>query len=280
VDQAPRALGAGEPDVRPLIGLSPRVLRSVPRELGFRGKTLQYLEQSVANWVMSHAALTVMVPSPIRGSHWLDPPVSAADFALRLDGLILQGGADVHPSCYGQSPRYPEFVTDPARDQFELALLRAFIAEGKPVLGICRGMQLMNVAFGGTLHQDLVADQAADFPHVLAEAEEDYRHAVVLEAGGWMRSIYGEEDRHQVNSIHHQGVDRLGDGLVVEARSTDGVIEALRHPAHEFVFGVQWHPEFHDARFPDLLSSEPLMQRFLSAAHRRSCEASSGNDRQ
>ena len=253
-------------DPRPLIGLSPRLLRSVPRELGFRGKTLQYLEQSVANWVMSHAALTVMVPSPIRGSHWLDPPVSAADFARRLDGLILQGGADVHPSCYGQEPRYPGFVTDPARDLFELALLRAFVAEGKPVLGICRGMQLINVAFGGTLHQDLVSDRAADYPHVLAEAEEEYRHGVTLEPGGWMRSIYAGCERHQVNSIHHQGVDRLGEGLVVEARATDGVVEALRHPGQGFVVGVQWHPEFHDDRFPDLLSSKPLMERFLAAA--------------
>jgi putative glutamine amidotransferase len=253
-------------DPIPLIGLSPRLLRAVPRELGFRGKTLQYLEQSVANWVMSHEALTVMIPSPIRGSHWRDPPVSAADFARRLDGLVLQGGADIHPSCYGQEPRYPGHVTDLLRDQFELALLQAFVAEGKPVLGICRGMQLINVAFGGTLHQDLVSDHACQYPHSLAEAEEEYRHGIEFVASGWLRALYEGRTREQVNSIHHQGVDALGAGLVVEAFASDGVVEAIRHPGHAFLVGVQWHPEFHDQRFPDLLSSEPLMQAFLAAA--------------
>lgn len=253
-------------DVRPLIGLSPRLLRAVPHELGFRGKTLQYLEQSVANWVMSHEALTVMIPSPIRGSHWLDPPVSAGDFARRLDGLVLQGGADIHPSCYGQEPRYPGHVTDLLRDQFELALLRAFVEEGKPVLGVCRGMQLINVAFGGTLHQDLVSDRASDYPHNLADAEEEYRHGIELDPDGWLGTIYPGRSRDQVNSIHHQGVDALGAGLVVEARASDGVVEAIRHPQHRFLVGVQWHPEFHDQRFPDLLPSEPLMQAFLAAA--------------
>jgi putative glutamine amidotransferase len=252
----------------PLIGLSPRLLRAVPRELGFRGKTLQYLEQSVANWIMSHDALTVMIPSPIRGSHWRDPPVSAADFARRLDGLVLQGGADIHPSCYGQEPRYPGHVTDLLRDQFELALLHAFVAEGKPVLGICRGMQLINVAFGGTLHQDLVSDRAGQYPHTLAEAEEEYRHGIEFVPSGWLSALYGGRTRDQVNSIHHQGVDALGADLEVEAHASDGVVEAIRHPGHAFLVGVQWHPEFHDQRFPDLLSSEPLMQAFLAAARR------------
>lgn len=253
-------------DVRPLVGLSPRLLRAVPRELGFRGKTLQYLEQSVANWVMSHEALTVMIPSPIRGSHWRDPPVSAVDFARRLDGLVLQGGADIHPSCYGQEPRYPGHVTDLIRDHFELALLQAFVAEGKPVLGICRGMQLINVAFGGTLHQDLVSDHVSQYPHSLAEAEEEYRHGIEFEPSSWLSALYEGRARDQVNSIHHQGVDVLGAGLTVEARASDGVVEAIRHPDHRFLVGVQWHPEFHDQRFPDLLTSEPLMQAFLAAA--------------
>jgi putative glutamine amidotransferase len=258
--------GGMRPDVRPLIGVSPRLLRAVPRELGFRGKTLQYLEQSVANWVMSHDALTVMIPSPIRGSHWVDPPVSAHDFAGRLDGLILQGGADIHPSCYGQEPRYPGHVTDLIRDQFELALLQAFVAERKPVLGICRGMQLINVSYGGTLYQDLVSDRASAFPHNLTEAEEDYRHGIQLEPTGWLCGLYAGRLSDQVNSIHHQGIDVLGPGLVIEARASDGVVEAIRDPRHPFVVGVQWHPEFHDQRFPDLLPSEPLMQAFLEAA--------------
>jgi gamma-glutamyl-gamma-aminobutyrate hydrolase PuuD len=248
-----------------LIGLSPRLLRSVPSELGFRGKTLQYLEQSVAHWVMSHGALTVMVPSFVRGGMVLDLPVDAADFAERLDGLVLQGGADIHPSCYGREPLGPTHATDLVRDLFELDLLRAFIAAGKPVLGICRGMQLINVALGGTLHQDLVTCGVASDPHNHPTAEEDYRHGLELEPEGWLSALYGGQKRAQVNSIHHQGVERLGDGLVAEAWAPDGVVEAIRSSQHAFLVGVQWHPEFHDARFPDLLSSEPLMQAFLEA---------------
>jgi gamma-glutamyl-gamma-aminobutyrate hydrolase PuuD len=248
-----------------LIGLSPRLLRSVPSELGFRGKSLQYLEQSVAPWVMSHGALTVMVPSFVRGGMVMDLPVDAADFAERLDGLVLQGGADIHPSCYGSEPLGPTHATDLVRDLFELDLLRAFIAAGKPVLGICRGMQLINVALGGTLHQDLVTCGVASDPHNHPTAEEDYRHGLELEPEGWLSALYDGQKRAQVNSIHHQGVERLGDGLVAEAWAPDGVVEAIRSSQHPFLVGVQWHPEFHDARFPDLLSSEPLMQAFLAA---------------
>jgi putative glutamine amidotransferase len=263
----------GGPDLSPrrrtaLVGLSPRLLRAVPPELGFRGKTLQYLEQSVAHWVMSHGALTVMVPSLVRGGMVLDLPVDAADFAGRLDGLVLQGGADIHPSCYGCEPSGPTHSTDLVRDLFELDLLRAFVAAGKPVLGICRGMQLINVALGGTLHQDLVSCAVASDPHHHPSAEEDYRHGLELVAGGWLCDLYDGHLRAQVNSIHHQGVDRLGDGLVVEARAPDGVVEAIRSTRHPFVVGVQWHPEFHDGRDPQLMDRTPLMHAFLSACSR------------
>jgi putative glutamine amidotransferase len=261
-----------------LIGLSPRLLRSVPSELGFRGKTLQYLEQSVAHWVMSHGALTVMVPSLVRGGMVLELPVDAADFAERLDGLVLQGGADIHPSCYGREPAGPMHATDLVRDLFELDLLRAFIAAGKPVLGICRGMQLINVALGGTLHQDLVSSGAAHDPHDHPTAEEDYRHGLELVPQGWLCGLYDGRLRAQVNSIHHQGVERLGDGLAIEARAPDGVVEAIRSHQHPFLVGVQWHPEFHDARFPDLLSSEPLMLAFLAAVEAAVASHAAGAD--
>lgn len=259
-----RRCGAPARMTRLLVGLSPRLLRAVPRELGFRGKTLQYLEQSVAHWVLSHGALAVMIPSTVRGSLVLDS-VSPADFAERLDGLILQGGADIHPSCYGKEPAGPGHATDLVRDLFELELLRAFIAAGKPVLGICRGMQLINVVQGGTLHQDLIDDGAANHPHHHTEAEEDYRHGLLIEAGSWLADLYDGRLRAQVNSIHHQGIDRLGADLIVEARSDDGVIEAIRQNGPGFVVGVQWHPEYHDERFPDLLGSDRLMVAFLAA---------------
>lgn len=255
---------------RPMIGLSPRLLRQVPRELGFRGKTLQYLEQSVAHWAMSQEAITVMIPSVARDAVLRELPVSVTDFAERLDGLILQGGADIHPSSYGQAPKFAESSSDVVRDRFELDLLRAFIALDKPVLGICRGMQLINIVFGGSLHQDLLDASAATDPHVQSEVEEDYRHGLVIEPNSWLSRLHDGLRAARVNSIHHQGVDRLGEGLQIEARSHDGVIEAIRHPGFHFVVGVQWHPEYHDERYPDLLPAQPMMTAFLEAANQAS----------
>lgn len=254
------------PYTRPIIGLSPRLLRNAPAELGFRGKTLLYLEQSVADWVMSQNAIPLMIPTVIRDTVTSENQLSVSVYAHRLDGLILQGGADIHPSCYGESPKYPEYATDVIRDRFEMELLGAFIAAGKPVLGICRGMQLINVLFGGSLHQDLLQAGAAEHPHVMKEAEEEYRHGLQIVPDSWFSNLHGGLLEAQVNSIHHQGIDRLGAGLTVEAYSQDGVIEAIRHEGHGFVAGVQWHPEFHNERFPDLLSPQPLMHCFIEQA--------------
>lgn len=255
---------------RPIIGLSPRLLRKIPVEMGFRGKTLQYLEQSVAHWVMAHSAIPVMIPTVVRDAVVTEFPVEVLDYANSMDGLILQGGADIHPSCYGQTPNYPDYETDVVRDQFELELLSAFVEAKKPVLGICRGMQLINILFGGSLHQDVVDVGVAAHPHVMKEAEENYRHGLQLVAGGWLSQRHGGLLEAQVNSIHHQGVDRLGNGLSIEAYSQDGVVEAIRHRDHAFVVGVQWHPEFHGSRYPDLLSPHPLMAAFIEEAlHRK-----------
>lgn len=256
-----------------IIGLSPRLLRQVPAELGFPGKTLQYLEQSMAHCVMRMGAVAVMVPTVEHSSDTSRWEVSTQDYVSVLDGLILQGGADIDPQVYGETPTDVVGPIDAVRDQFELELLRAFAAANKPVLGVCRGMQLINVAYGGTLYQDL---QAAGIPlhaHRMLDLYDEHTHDVDFAAGSWLQSIYGGMQRTRVNSIHHQGVRSVGSGLVVEATSTDGVIECVRHQQLRFMLGVQWHPEFHDSRFPTLLPTEPLMKAFLdAAAERRSGE--------
>jgi gamma-glutamyl-gamma-aminobutyrate hydrolase PuuD len=249
-----------------VIGLSPRLLRQVPSELGFRGKTLQYLEESMAHCVMRQNAVVVMVPTVERSDEVRSWQVATADYVALLDGLILQGGADIDPTVYGEEPGAVLGPTDSVRDRFELELLRGFVAAGKPVLGVCRGMQLINVACGGTLYQDLPSAGLADLAHRVADLYDEHTHRIELAPGGWLQGIYGGAETARVNSIHHQGIKRLGDGLVVEARAPDGVIECVRMASASFVVGVQWHPEFHDERFPALLPSEPLLRAFLEAA--------------
>jgi gamma-glutamyl-gamma-aminobutyrate hydrolase PuuD len=251
------------------IGLSPRLLRSAPAELGFRGKTLQYLEQSMAHCVMRAGGLVVMIPTVEQSDRFGVWEVRTSDYVSLLDGLVLQGGADIDPKVYGDEPTDVVGPIDAVRDRFELELLRAFADAGKPVLGVCRGMQLINVAYGGTLHQDLRQANVIEYEHRKLELYDEHSHAIELTAGGWLHGLYEGTSSARVNSIHHQGIKRLGEGLAVEAVSTDGVIEAIRRPDLPYMVGVQWHPEFHDSRFPDLLPPEPLLKAFLQAAAER-----------
>lgn len=249
-----------------LIGISPRILRQVPAELGFRGKTLQYLEQSVAHWLMSLGATCVMLPTVERDGDIRRAEIHTHDFADILDGLVLQGGSDLDPGLYGEPHQHIVGATDPIRDRFELDLIHAFINVGKPVFGICRGMQLINVVFGGSLHQDLLMQGATRFPHVDLPAYDHHHHPLTMGEGSMLSQWYGGATTGVVNSIHHQGISRLGDGLLAIAHAPDGVIEAIWRDAPGFVLGVQWHPEFHDGRDPRLMSADPLMQAFLDAA--------------
>lgn len=252
-----------------LIALSPRILRQVPVELGFRGKTLQYLEQSVAHWAMALDAMVVMVPTVEREGSIRRANIDIADMVAALDGLILQGGADIDPRAYGEEPSATIGPIDAVRDRFELDLLRGFVAAGKPVFGICRGMQLINVASGGTLHQDLCTDGVTAFSHVHADAYDLHEHTLRIGEGTFLSRLYDGATAARVNSIHHQGVETLGADLVAEAWADDGVVEAIRGTGDGFLVGVQWHPEFHDARSPTLLAPDPLMRAFLDAARVR-----------
>ena len=251
---------------RLLIGLSPRLLREVPSELGFRGKTLQYLEQSMAHWLMSLGALVVMVPTVERESPIRRSLIDVPDMVAALDGLVLQGGADIDPRAYGEQPIHVIGPVDVLRDRFELELLRAFVTAGKPVFGVCRGMQLINVAYGGSLHQDLHADGATTASHVHRDLYDEHAHPLRIGEGTWLSSVHDGTTSARVNSIHHQGVKTIGQGLIAEAWADDGVIEAIRSDDGGFLVGVQWHPEFHDGRDDSLLPADPLLQAFLDAA--------------
>jgi len=248
------------------IGISPRFLHAVPAELGFKGKTLQYLESSIVHWLMTAETLVLMVPSVQLGSGAPRGAMRAADYATELDGLVLQGGADVSPLTYGEGPLREDWRGDRVRDLYEIDLLREFVARGKPVLGICRGLQLINVAFGGTLFQDIGFQREDAGEHHDPEAYDRHYHEIAFLEGGGLARIYPGMKRARVNSIHHQAVKDLGSELAVEALSLpDGVIEALRRAGPGYVVGVQWHPEFHDPGDPGLLDGKPLLRDFIQA---------------
>ncbi|WP_027803979.1 gamma-glutamyl-gamma-aminobutyrate hydrolase family protein [Paraburkholderia dilworthii] len=248
------------------IGVSARIFHPEPGAKGLRGKTLQYLEESIAHWVMSRDVLVFMIPT-VGHQGMLHPSnIRLRDYAKHLDGLLLQGGADVSPQSYAEAATRPEWPGDRVRDMYELELLHEFIESGKPVLGVCRGCQLINVAFGGTLYQDI----ATDVPTAGAHVNEDYdqhRHAIHFPDGSTLANMFPARRDAIVNSIHHQAVKTLGRDLNIEAVSaSDGIIEAVRYRRAPFVMGVQWHPEFHRAGGPELLDCTPLLDTFLRVA--------------
>ncbi|MEP7057329.1 MAG: type 1 glutamine amidotransferase, partial [Caldimonas sp.] len=230
----------------------------------FTGKTLQYVEQSIAHWVMSTGALALMIPSPAGDTQKGD--VELDDYAERLDALVLEGGSDVWPGSYREEPVEARWAGDRIRDAYEQALLRAFEARGKPVLGVCRGLQLVNVALGGTLYQDIDTQRPGAVRHRDAVIYDRNYHALEFVDGTHLAAIHAGTHRAKVNSVHHQAIKDLAPGLVVEARSPDdGVIEAVRRPGASYLAAVQWHPEFH-RRDEGTLDDTPMLIDFLDAA--------------
>lgn len=255
---------------RPLrIGLSARIYHPQPDATGLQSKSLQYLEQSVAHWVMSREVMVFMIPSVSGDGIVHRSSIRLSDYPQYLDGLVLQGGADISPQSYGEEPLNAEWSGDRLRDAYEMELLHEFMEAGKPVLGICRGAQLINVALGGTLYQD-IATQCEQADIHVHEAYDRHAHGIVWEPGGELRKLYPDADNSRVISIHHQAIKALGKGLRVEARSAaDGLIEAIRLEGRPYVLGLQWHPEFHPPGAPDLLNCNPLLDQFLTAARGR-----------
>lgn len=175
----------------------------------------------------------------------------------RLDGVLLAGGGDVAPSCYGE-PDHPKLGSvDEARDRVELTLTRWALEDRLPILAICRGIQVLNVAGGGTLYQDIEAQISGAVQHEYhRKRPRTYRaHGVVIEPGSRLAELVGVHEA-SVNSLHHQAVKEVAPGFRVTARAEDGVIEGIEYLADHFAVGVQWHPEA-------LAGEDPAQQRLF-----------------
>jgi putative glutamine amidotransferase len=248
------------------IGISACFMHADPNRQLFTGKTLQYVEQSIAHWVMSTGSLAVMIPSPTGATQRGD--VTLDHYAQWLDGLVLHGGADVSPLSYGEQPLQEKWAGDKVRDEYEMDLVAAFERAGKPVFGVCRGLQLLNVAYGGTLYQDIATQLPDALPHRDASVYDRNFHGVEFVEGTRLARLYPGKRRATVNSIHHQAIKDLAQGFVVEAVShEDGLIEAIRRPdaGKPYIAAVQWHPEFHQAG-SDTIDDAALLDDFLAAA--------------
>jgi len=240
---------------RPIIGVPTQNLQSI-------GGVAPDLPPS---WIMSHRyvhALTSVGAVP-----WLIPALDTDAETLRaiydeLDGVFLPGGADIDPESYG-SERHPLCDrSDPPRDRVELMLVRWAMPDRKPVFGVCRGLQIINLAASGTLFQDIGDQREGSLKHDYFPFRDGYSrdhlaHDVHVVEGTRLHRLTGLSG-FAVNSMHHQGIDVLGPGLVASARAPDGVIEAVEAPGDQFLVGVQWHPEV-------LIDKDPTMRRLFEA---------------
>jgi putative glutamine amidotransferase len=231
-DPIPRSLRSCPPGDRrrPLIGLTTYRRRA---QSGVWDVQASFLPAAYIDGVtLAGGIATLLPPQPV--------DTAIADRALdNLDGLVVTGGTDVDPAAYGQDPHPATEQPADDRDNWEFALLHAALRRGLPVLGICRGAQVLNVALGGTLHQHL-PDIVGNNAHRQGDAV--YAASAISTVPG-SRLVQLVGDAVEVQCYHHQGIDRLGDGLVATATATDGVIEAVEMPGPGFVLAVQWHPE-------------------------------------
>jgi putative glutamine amidotransferase len=232
---------------KPLIGISPSVR---PREK--RGDGL-FLYASYPEMIASGGGLPVILPLAATLEE-------ARELVKRLEGIVLTGGGDLDPTHYGQAARHPQFIGPAARNESDLHFARAAQEHGTPALGICLGIQVMNVEFGGTLLQMISEDLPGAFPHE-EEGEEIPEHPVHVEPGTMLARILGVQTA-LVNSFHHQSIDRVAQGFRIAARSADGVVEAIERSDHPFYIGIQWHPE----RMPASPLTRRLIGAFLDAA--------------
>ncbi|MBN1917133.1 MAG: gamma-glutamyl-gamma-aminobutyrate hydrolase family protein [Verrucomicrobia bacterium] len=219
----------------PLIGITCRTRIVSPGVEGANSATAFLGQRELAECIVQAGGNPVLLPS-VEGERY------AREIVAELDGVLVGGGDDGDPAGCGEEPHPKLGFVDDVKSRFEAVLLRAALEAGVPVFGICGGHQILNVACGGTLHQDIGACTGSTMLHAVAQTEPRPCHSVKVVAGSRLHAIVGET-KLRVNSTHHQAVDKVGDGLAVTARAPDETVEALERPEAPFVLSVQWHPE-------------------------------------
>lgn len=228
--------------MKPLVGITPTPHVEKADHGTFRRHALsEYYSKAIE----AAGGIPVMLPA-----HY----GAVGEMLDRLDGLILSGGGDIDPSRFGQDLHPKSDGIDSERDTFEYAIFQEAMVRDMPVLGICRGLQLINTALGGTLFQDIAALKAHAQEHrqhsVPVHAEETFHTVTLTEGDHPLRAILGK-DALDVNSFHHQGIEKLAEPLIAIAHADDGLIEAIAYPAMTFCMAVQWHPEMLAADRPN-----------------------------
>lgn len=214
------------------------------------------MENDMARYVARKGILPVLIPE-------VSPDIQL-DILQEMDGFILQGGVDLAPETYGETP-IGRWKGDVHRDQYELAILDFAIKNNKPILGICRGFQLMNVYFGGKLFQDTLTQNKDKNDHRSAKLYDKISHPVEWVEGTYLAELYKADPATHVNSVHHQAIKSLGNDLEVYAYSDDGLIEAFGYTKAPSgaVMGVQWHPEFSHTLKDKVIDPNILFQAFV-----------------
>lgn len=226
----------------------------------FGPKSLSYVENDMFRYVSQQGILPVLIPD-------LETD-RLHDILHELDGIIFQGGNDLAPQSYGEEPIIDgKWLGDRHRDKYELSILDFAIRNDKPVLGICRGMQLMNVYFGGSLYQDIGTQKEGALTHRDAKKYDSVHHKIVFSCESDLSRMYKDIDNPTVNSVHHQGIKQIGSQLKVLAVSEkDDIVEAIEYTGANpgRAIGVQWHPEFSDSLRDTVIPADRLIRFFLN----------------
>jgi len=239
--------------VQPIIGVTCDLDLGTGRESRAPGRKIHILYDDYVQAILSSGGLPVLLP-PVLGA------ANRTAYVEHLHGLVIPGSpADIDPACYGEEPHQRLGPVNPLRTNFEIQLARLAVTRGLPVFGVCGGAQVLNVALGGSLYQDIPSQIPKAYKH---SGFSEPAHTIDLVPGTRLATIVGAHEL-RVNSLHHQAIKVPGHGLVVSASARDGVIEAVEIPDQPFVVGVQWHPE---RLFIEDKTAQQLFTAFVQAA--------------